>query len=385
MKIVIAMDSFKGSLTSLEAGCAVADGIRRAAPDAELEVLPLADGGEGTVAALCSDDRGELVKIPVSSPTGDTVIAEYGILSGGTAVIEIAEASGLFLVSPERRDPMTVSTRGVGELILDALDRGSRSFIVGIGGSATNDGGTGMLRALGYRFLDVDGCDIPEGCAALSSLASISCENADARLAECSFKVACDVTNPLLGELGCSAVFAPQKGAKADNIPTMDHALGVLAAVTKKCVCDSADPEFPGVGAAGGLGYAFKYYLGATLEAGCPLILKETGALSQIEKADVVITGEGRLDAQSLMGKLPTSVAQAAARFDVPVIAVGGSVSDDVALNDGGLAAYFPIVHAPCTLDFAMERERAQQNLRRTAEQIMRLWLVGAAYARKNL
>lgn len=385
MRIVIAADSFKGSLTSLEAGRAIADGVARAVPDAELEILPIADGGEGTVAALCSDGRGERVKLSVSSPTGEAASAEYGILKDGTAVIEIAQAAGLSLVSPARRDPAVLSTRGVGELILNALDRGCRSFTVGIGGSATNDGGTGMLRALGYRFFDRNGCEVPEGCTPLSSLYSISSETAEPRLSECSFRVACDVTNPLLGELGCSAVFAPQKGAREQDIPTMEHALDVYSDVVKRCVCDAADAAYPGVGAAGGLGFAFKYFLGASLEAGCPLILEQTGALSRIAEAELVITGEGKIDEQSLMGKLPMSVARAAARFDVPVIAVGGGVSNAASLCDGGLAAYFPIVHAPCTLSEAMDRETAQLNLRRTAEQIMRVWLLGRAYASKRL
>lgn len=374
MNIVIVTDSFKGSLTSFEAGCAVRDGFLEAMPEADITVLPVADGGEGTVEALTSGGRGKLIKCTVTSPIGERIVAQYGILNSGTCVIEIASAAGLTLVPNDLRNPMLASTRGVGELILDALDHRCRNFIIGIGGSATNDGGMGMLSALGYRFTDIRGEDITEGCAMMSSIAKISSENADKRLSECRFRVACDVTNVLLGANGCSAVFAPQKGARDDDIKFMDSALAVYAQRTCEYISPDANADFPGTGAAGGLGYALKYYLGATLERGCPLIMEETGAEEYIAKSQLVVTGEGRLDSQSFMGKLPMCIASLGKRYNVPVIALGGGV--DVAessLRDSGITACFPIVHAPCSLETAMQPEIAKKNLRRTAEQIARV------------
>ncbi len=379
MNIVIVTDSFKGSLTSLEAGCAVRDGFLSVLPNAEITVLPIADGGEGTVEALTSGGRGEIIKCKATSPLGEEITAEYGILKNGTAVIEMASAAGLALVPKQLRDPMRATTRGVGELILDALEHGCRNFIIGIGGSATNDGGTGMLLALGYSFTDTDGRELTDGCASLASIARISAENADVRLAECRFRVACDVTNGLLGENGCSAVFAPQKGAREEDLSKMDSALAHLAALTREYITPNADDSFPGVGAAGGLGFALKYYLGATLERGCPLIIDETGAEKYISEAQLVVTGEGRLDKQSLMGKLPMCVASLCSSYSVPVIALGGGVDDScTSFCDSGISAYFPIVHAPCTLERAMDADLARRNLTRTAEQIARVMLVGA-------
>jgi len=373
MKIVIALDSFKGSLTSLEAGNAVNQGVSAVFPDAEVTVFPIADGGEGTVDALTDGERGEKVTSEVSGPLGERVSACYGVLCGGAAVIETAQAAGLTLVPEDKRDPMETTTCGVGELIRHALDRGCRRFILGIGGSATNDGGTGMLAALGYRFLDVNGDCIPCGCAGLSRLSRIDTSWADERLSECDFRVACDVTNPLLGENGCSAVFAPQKGADAESIPLMDGLLTFYANVVKRDVNLEADPSFPGAGAAGGLGFALKYFLGAALERGCPMIMRETGLSEKIRSADLVITGEGRLDAQSVMGKVPFSIADAAKDGGVPVIALGGCIGEGAEkLSTCGVSAYFPILHAPCTLEIAMKKEVATENLRRTAGQIAR-------------
>lgn len=375
MKIVVVADSFKGSLTSIEAGNAVADGFARVFADAEITVLPIADGGEGTADALTDGTRGEKIHLTVTGPLNDPVTAEYGILREPyCAVIEMAQAAGLPLVPENKRDPMHTTTFGVGEMILDALDRGYRRFIVGIGGSATNDGGAGMLRALGYSFLDADGKAVTDGCAGFFGLSRISADKADARLAECTFRVACDVTNPLLGDKGCSAVFAPQKGAKAEDIPVMDSCLAEYAAVTKRDVNADADPYFPGAGAAGGLGFAFKYYLNASLERGCYVIMSETGVEEYIKNADLVVTGEGRLDFQSTMGKVPQSVAQTAKKYGVPVVALGGCIGDGAeGLNSFGVDAYFPVLRKPCTLEEAMERESALNNVKLTAEQTARL------------
>ncbi len=374
MKIVIVTDSFKGSLTSLEAGLSVKRGFAEVFRDAEISVFSIADGGEGTVDALTDGGRGEKVAVKVMGPLGESVTAEYGILPNGCAVIEMAQAAGLPLVPTDKRDPMKTTTYGVGELILHALERGCRRFILGIGGSATNDGGEGMLAALGYRFLDCDGDDIPFGCGGLSRLWRIDASGADSRLSECTFRVACDVTNPLLGESGCSAVFAPQKGASDTDIPVMDNILASYAEIVKRDVNVDADTSFPGAGAAGGLGFALKYFLNADLERGCPMIMRETGLSDQIKVADLVITGEGRLDAQSVMGKVPASVALEAGKYGVPVIALGGCIGEGaVRLNDCGVCAYFPILQKPCTIAEAMDRDTAAHNVRLTAEQAARL------------
>lgn len=374
MRIVIVTDSFKGSLTSLEAGLSVKCGFAEVFRDAEISVFSIADGGEGTVDALTDGGRGEKMVLKVTGPLGETVTAEYGIIEDSVAVIEMAQAAGLPLVPTDKRDPMKTTTYGVGELILHALERGCRRFILGIGGSATNDGGAGMLAALGYRFLDRDGGAIPFGCGGLSRLWRIDASGADSRLAECTFRVACDVTNPLLGEKGCSAVFAPQKGASDADIPVMDNILASYSEIVKRDVNADADASFPGSGAAGGLGFGLKYFLNADLERGCPMIMRETGLSDQIKSADLVITGEGRLDAQSAMGKVPVSVAEIAKKYSVPVIALGGCIGDGAdRLNDCGVCAYFPVLHAPCTLTEAMDRDTALNNLGRTAEQIARL------------
>ncbi|MBQ8523141.1 MAG: glycerate kinase [Clostridia bacterium] len=375
MNIVAVIDSFKGSLTSMEAGTAVSEGIAKALPDSIVSVFPVADGGEGTVDALTDGGRGEKVCVTVTGPLSDPVEAEYGVLAeSGCAVIEMAQAAGLPLVPEDKRDPMYTTTYGVGELILHALDRGCRRFIMGIGGSATNDGGAGMLSALGFEFLDCEGKPVPDGCAGLGKLSRVCADRADVRLRECTFRVACDVTNPLLGDNGCSAVFAPQKGASAEDIPVMDAYLKGYAELTQRDVNEGADACFPGAGAAGGLGFALKYYLNATLERGCPMIMRETGVEDSIAEADLVITGEGRLDAQSVMGKVPQSVAEIAKKHGVPVIALGGGIGDGAeGLNECGVDAYFPILHAPCTLADAMDKGTAINNLKRTSEQISRL------------
>ena len=374
MKIVIAIDSFKGSLETLESGNAVAEGIRAVYPDAEIDICPLADGGEGTVRAVVAALGGELCRVKVTGPLGEAVDAEYGIVTEKKlAVIEMSAAAGITLVPQEKRDPRYTTTRGVGELILDAIDKGCRSFIVGIGGSATNDGGVGMLKALGYDFLDGEGREIPDGAIGLSSLCKIRLDRADKRLAECDFRVACDVSNPLCGELGCSKIYGPQKGADEKMIAEMDAWLSDYAAMTKT-VNAEADEGFPGVGAAGGMGFALQYYLGATLSSGIGLVIDATSLEEKIKNSDVVITGEGRLDAQSAMGKAPVGVARLAKKYGKRVIAFAGAVSDDAAeCNKQGIDAFFPILRAPCTLDEAMDKQNAYKNLKNTAEQVFRI------------
>ena len=373
MKVVIAIDSFKGSMTSLEAGVAVKDALLRVDPNAEAKVLPLADGGEGTVAAMCAGLGGEMVEAEVTGPLGERVTAKYCIVNGSTAVIEMAEAAGLTLVPPEMRDPMFTTTYGVGELILNAIARGCRSFIVGIGGSATNDGGVGMLSALGFEFLDKNGEHIARGAYGLDALASISATNACPELKDCTFRVACDVDNPLCGARGCSAVYGPQKGATPESVVIMDGWLGRYAEMAKG-VFPNADPEYPGSGAAGGLGFAFMTFLAASLESGIKIILSETGIEEHIKDADVVVTGEGRIDFQTAMGKAPIGVAKLAKKHGKRVIAFAGCVTEDAEeCNNHGIDAFFPIIRGVTTLDEALNKENAIKNLKATAYQVFRL------------
>ena len=373
LEIVAALDSFKGSLSSVEAGNAVAQGILRVYPEAHVHVLPLADGGEGTAEALILGCGGERVTVTVSDPLGRPIKASYGILPDGIAVIEMASAAGLPLLTPEERDPMKTTTYGVGELILDAIARGCRRFIIGIGGSATNDGGVGMLQALGFAFLDEKENPIPKGAKGLASLSKIVTDGAIPELRECSFRVACDVTNPLCGELGCSAVYAPQKGATQSDIPLMDRYLKAYAEKTRT-VLPQANPDYPGAGAAGGMGFACMSYLGAMLESGISLVLDALHAKELFASADVVITGEGRLDGQTAMGKAPVGVARLAKKTEKPVIALAGCVTREArAVNQAGIDAFFPIVPAAMSLEDAMDAENAKRNLANTAEQIFLL------------
>lgn len=378
MKVLIIIDSMKGSLSSLEAGKAAAEGIRRADPGAGVAVRALADGGEGTVQALVSNRNGKIRKIQVTGPLGLPVDCEYGILpETGTAVIEMAGAAGLVLVPEEKRDPMKTTTYGVGEVIRDAVEQGCRKFVVGIGGSATNDGGVGMLQALGYGFLDKHGRQVAYGAAGLKELETITDEFVIPELAECRFRIACDVTNVLCGEQGCSAVFGPQKGATPTMIAQMDQWLGHYAALAEGKF-PHADPARPGTGAAGGLGFAFLTFTNAELTSGIDIVLEETHMEESIREADLVITGEGRLDGQTAMGKAPVGVAKLASKYRKTVVALAGSVTKDArACNERGITAFFPIVRGPVSLEEAMDRETAKRNLADTAEQVYRLWSTG--------
>lgn len=375
MKIVVAIDSFKGSLTSIEAGNAALCGIKRVLPDAEVSVLPIADGGEGTVEALAGSMGGRLERVSVQGPLQKRVSAKYGIV-GNTAIIEMAEASGIFLVSRDELDPMRATTFGVGEVILDAISKGCRDFIIGIGGSATNDGGTGMLSALGFEFLKSDGKPISFGARELSEISEIKDDKVLPEAFECTFNIACDVTNPLCGEHGCSAVFSPQKGARAEDIPVMDAGLKNYAEKTKLKYKD-ADMEFPGAGAAGGLGFAFMSYLRGRLQSGISLILRKIKLEEYIKEADLVITGEGRLDSQTVMGKAPSGVVELAKKYNKPTVAFSGCVTRDARVcNDHGIDAFFPVVRGACTLDEAMDKENARRNMEDTVEQVMRLYTI---------
>ena len=381
MKVAIAIDSFKGSLSSVAAGNAAAEGVRRVFPDAECWVRPLADGGEGTVDALVAGLGGELKRVTVTGPAGKSVTAKYGLLPNGVAVMEMAEAAGITLVSGAEKDPRYTTTYGVGEMILDAVRNGAKTFVIGIGGSATNDGGAGMLQALGFRLLDADGHDIPRGGAALAKLARIEAkakgEGEQWNVSSCSFRIACDVKNPLCGPSGASAVFGPQKGATPEMVRELDAALANFSRVTSSSSVsgDSSDDSlFPGAGAAGGLGFAFKAFLGAELVPGVDLILGETRLEDFVRDADVVITGEGRLDGQTVMGKAPIGVARLAKKYGKPVLAFSGILGDGAeAVNAAGIDAYFPILRKLITPAEALDVRNAAANLTATVEQVFRI------------
>lgn len=385
MRVLIAIDSYKGSLSSVEAGRAAAEGIRRAIPSAKVVIRPLADGGEGTVDALVAGFGGERRIVRVTGPCGRPVDCAYGIVPGAhegisarTCVLEMAGAAGITLIQPEERNPLATTTYGVGEVIRDAIAQGCRRFVVGIGGSATNDGGVGMLQALGFGFLDRQGRELAPGGAALSSLSRITTEKVMPELGNCEFRIACDVTNPLCGPTGASAVFGPQKGATPEMVECLDAALSHYADVAISGERQDMAKSIPGDGAAGGLGFAFRVLLRAELVRGVDLILSETGLENDIHAVDLVVTGEGRLDAQTVMGKAPIGVAALARKHGKPVVAFSGCVSDDAAVvNAHGIDSFFPIVPGACSLDDALDAENAHANLVRTAEQAFRLLQLG--------
>ena len=374
MKVVVAIDSFKGSLSSLQAGNAVKDAVLRLNNSAEVIVKPLADGGEGTVDALSEGTNTEVVEITVKGPLLKPVTAKYCILkTTNTAVIEMAAASGITLVSDAEKNPLNTTTYGVGELIKDAVGRDCRKFIIGIGGSATNDGGVGMLTSLGYEFLDKNGNPIALGAKGLRDLHRIKTEKALSVLKECSFNIACDVKNPLCGENGCSAVFGPQKGATPQMVRDMDLWLENYAKIAQS-VSQSANKNFPGAGAAGGLGFAFLTFLNSTLKSGIDIVLEEIRLEEVIKSADLVVTGEGRFDSQTVMGKAPIGVAGLAKKYGKKVIAFSGCVTNDAEVcNDHGIDAFFPILRGVTTLEDALNPQNAYKNLTATAYQVLRL------------
>ncbi len=374
MKVVVAIDSLKGSLSSIEAGEAIKSGVLKAMPEAEVCVRPLADGGEGTVEALALGMGGKLEVVEVTGPLGEKVACTYGILEESkTAIMEMSGAAGITLVPEELRNPLHTTTYGVGEVIKDAIAKGCRHFIVGIGGSATNDGGIGMLQALGYGMLDKDGAQVAFGAKGLKDIVTITDEFVIPELKECTFRVACDVTNTLCGELGCSAVFGPQKGADPTMIMQMDKWLEDYAKLTS-AKYEKANAKQAGTGAAGGLGFAFLAYTNAVLESGIKIILEETKLESYVKDADIVVTGEGRLDGQTVFGKAPIGVAKIAKKYDKTVIAFAGAVTKDaVACNEHGIDAFFPILRRIQTLQEAMDAETARDNMSSTVEQVFRL------------
>ena len=375
-KVVIAMDSLKGSMTSLEAGTVIQEAIHMVQKETEVVVKPLADGGEGTTEALIEGLHGERIEKIVTGPLKEPVMAVYGwIEESKTAIMEMASAAGIVLLKEEERNPWEATTYGVGELIKDAVLRGAKKIILGIGGSATNDGGIGMLQALGYEFLNQEGNPVGEGAKVLSEIQTIEKKKDAILLEHCQIEVACDVNNPLCGENGATYVFGPQKGVKMEERETIDRAMSHFADVTETFL-GVDQREIKGAGAAGGLGFALVAYLQATLRSGIDLVLEAVNLEGALQGADLVVTGEGRLDHQTAMGKAPIGVAKLAKKHGIKVIAFAGSVTKDARIcNEKGIDAYFPIVRGVTTLEEATKKENAKENLKATAEQVFRLLL----------
>jgi glycerate kinase len=375
VKIVIAPDSFKGTNSALNVARAIERGIRRVAPDVEAVIVPIADGGEGTVEAVLTAAGGELREVRVVGPLGEERGAQFGVMSGGRAVIEMAAASGLPLVPEEKRNPLVTTTYGTGQLIRAALDAGCRELLIGIGGSATNDGGMGMAQALGASFRDASGRELAAGGAELARLADIDVSGLDPRLREARVTVACDVDNPLCGERGASAIYGPQKGATAAMIRSLDAALGNYASVIgRRLARDVA--EVPGAGAAGGLGAGLMVFAGGKLTAGIDAILDIVRFDTLLDGVDLVITGEGKLDAQTAFGKVPVGVARRVRPHGIPVIAIAGDI------GKGSEAVYAMGIRAVVsTVDRAMPLAEALAESRRAledcGERVMRLLSVG--------
>jgi len=373
MKIVIAPDSFKGSLTALEVAKAIKEGIKRVMPESEIAIVPMADGGEGTVQALADATGGKIITEEVHDPLMKKIKADFGILGDGvTAVIEMAAASGLPLVPLNQRNPMLTTTYGTGELIRFAMDRGCRRLIVGIGGSATVDGGAGMAQALGVKLLDSAGNNIPAGGGGLEFLDRIDVSGIDTRISETTTIVACDVDNPLTGPKGSAEVYGPQKGATQDMVQKLDGYLGRYADIIKRDL--SVDvKDIPGSGAAGGLGAGLMAFLNAKLRSGIEIVIDTSGLEKQLKDADLAITGEGKIDRQTIYGKTPIGVAKCAKKFDIPVIAICGSIGKDASVvYDNGIDALVSIVSYPMTLESAMRN--AYKLIVDAAERAIRLF-----------
>lgn len=374
MKIILAPDSYKGSLTAQEACAALSAGIKKVLPEVRLEAVPMADGGEGTVQSLVDATGGQILTTEVQNPLGVKISARYGILGdGATAVIEMAEASGLYLIKKEARNPLRTSTYGTGQLIRAALEGGCRKFILGIGGSATNDGGAGMARALGVRFLDREGRELAPGGGALGELAQIDVSGLDPRLEECSFTVACDVDNPLCGPRGASFVFGPQKGAMPAMTEELDRNLARYAQIIQQDL--GADVrDFPGAGAAGGLGAGMLAFLGADLKPGVEIVIEAVKLREKLAGADLVLTGEGQCDFQSVRGKAPFGVAKEAAKRGIPCIVIAGSIGRGAEeLYEHGVTSIFSLADRPLSLEEAMSE--AAQLMEKAAERIVRLFV----------
>ncbi|WP_188456232.1 glycerate kinase [Virgibacillus oceani] len=374
MKVLISIDSFKGSITSSKGSEAIAIGIREAYPGAEIITLPLADGGEGTVDALVHALSGRWIEKAVTGPLHEKVTASYGISGDGkTAMIEVAAACGLPLIPQHLLNPMEATSYGVGELIADAMEKGCRHFIIGLGGSATNDAGVGMLQALGYRFLDMQNKDVGLGGTALAGIYKMNSDDVNPILRDCTFQVACDVNNPLYGVEGAAYIFGPQKGATETMVQELDHGLKHFAEIVSNELGINVQ-NIAGAGAAGGLGAAFSGFLQADLQSGIELVLEVIDLEEHMQGADFIITGEGMLDSQTSMGKAPIGVAALANKHGIPVIALAGSVKrDNFNLNETVFTSCFSIINTPMSLDDAMDSDVTFANLTFTASQLFRL------------
>ncbi|MBQ8571700.1 MAG: glycerate kinase [Kiritimatiellae bacterium] len=375
MKVTIAVDSFKGSMTSIEAGNAIKKGIIGATNNqAIVNVIPVADGGEGTIEALTFGKQCETHKIPVTGPLGNKIFASYIITNAHTAIIEMAEAAGITLVPKEQRNPMLTTTFGVGELIKDALNKNCRKFIIGIGGSATNDCGIGMLQALGFKINDEHGTPVPFGANGVRLAAAIENSPLASIIKECEFTIACDVDNPLTGEKGCSKIFAPQKGATPEMVEQMDEWMNCFAEKLEKYVQNrdssiTSNRYTPGAGAAGGIGFAFLMMLNGKLMSGAQIVIRETKLEEHISQSDIIIVGEGKLDSQSTMGKIPVTIAKLAKKHGKKVIAYAGIIEDKQAIGESKIFdGAYEINREGMPLDVAMIKENSVANLSRTVE-----------------
>ncbi|MBQ5330875.1 MAG: glycerate kinase [Oscillospiraceae bacterium] len=372
MKVICAIDSFKGSLTSTEAGEAAREGILRAVPDADVRVFSVSDGGEGLTDVIVSSVGGEYRSVDVSDPLGRRITARYAVVNDTTAIIEMAAAAGITLLKESEKDPMHTTTYGVGEMIAHALRSGIRQFVIGLGGSATCDGGAGCLQALGFRLLDRNGDEIGPGASGLSKLVSVDGSGKLEGLSNSVFHIASDVKAPLCGINGAAYVFGPQKGATDSEVGIIDDALKNFSAVTRAAYPD-ASGSLPGAGAAGGMGFSLVNYLGGRLFSGIDIVMKGLGVYDAIQTADVVVTGEGTLDKKTIMGKVPYGVAMAAKENNVPVIALCGVIMDNCREAESCFTASFPILRRICSRDYAMDRKNAANNMRDTAEQVFSL------------
>lgn len=381
MKIVIAPDSYKESLSALEVATQIELGFREVFPDAEYVKVPMADGGEGTVQAMIEATQGRRVEVEVTGPLGQRIPSFYALTGDGhTAMIEMAAASGLALVPPAQRNPQVTTSYGTGELIVAALNAGARHLILGIGGSATNDGGAGMLQALGVKLLDAAGQDIARGGAPLAQLARVDTSDIDARLAQCTMEVACDVDNPLTGPRGASAIFGPQKGATPDMVKTLDANLQHFAQIILRDLGVDVD-QVAGAGAAGGMGAAMLAFLNGQLRPGCEIIAKAVGLDAAVQGASLVITGEGRIDQQTIFGKTPCGVATVARQHGVPVIGIAGSLGTNAHVVHGhGIDAIASVLSRPCNIEEAMAE--AEFNVRSTARNVAALLAMGQHIAK---
>lgn len=368
MKLLVAFDSFKGSLTSLEAAEAFGEGWLSTEPTAEITKIAIADGGEGTLGALIEAMGGEWREAKASDPIGRPIVARYGV-ADGVAIIESATACGLTLLSQDERNPLNTTTYGLGEIIRSSLDCGYRNIILTLGGSATNDGGVGMLQALGYRFYDSAGNELNGGGAILDKVSSIDSRGAHPALGESHFTIASDVDNPLLGERGATRIYAPQKGADSAMVEELERGMANYAEQVQETINEDFS-HIPGAGAAGGLGYALLSFMGATIRPGIDIVIEATGLKELAKDCDLIVTGEGRIDRQTTMGKAPGGILRIAREMGKRVVAVGGTIDHCKELDKSNFEALYATMPEGMSLDRAMQSEVAKENLRRTAQQI---------------